>query len=808
MKSFPLKTKSSSPRWVSSKVMLLLLVVPLVWVTVPRQIETQPVPALSAANGDEWFSISRAYPAFRTPPASVLRDAALAWRDREGVRPKLNITGDRWTSIGPQPIGTPSLAYAGRVTTVAVHPTNPLIVYAGSNSGGIWKTTDLGNTWTPLNETLAFPAIAWIAIDPVNPSLMYAITAARTYSSRLLRSTDAGATWTESAITTNTGQTLAFAGRLFVDPARAGSANTSTIYITGFSNVLRSDDSGRTFRSVLKLANDQDFTSVTTKRAPDAPTIRDFAIDLSRPNRIFVAAAEPLCANESCTRATATMVLHRSTDSGGVWDRVVFGTTGAYTVPDRRHTEIFGPYTPRARISIAASSPDVMGIAFLDDGIQRVRVMKSANQGTTWTETSSAASTGYVWPVAFAISPTNPDEFYLASNTVIRSTNAGASWTVVGSPHADNIQLVFTAGGQLIVSNDGGIYRQTSATSFASMNNTLSITEHYAVAVHPENPLLMASGTQDNGGIHFRGALGWSLFHGGDGGDVVFDPVNLNTIYSEIEWFFDPFSGSNVFQFFRCTLNAACLLRRTGFDLTDLGPFIPKLSLDRLHPDTLWLTAERMYRTDNRAELWTASSPSIETQPRCWAAGQCANGGYFTSAAVAPTSSDTVYAGALNGDIWVTRNRGASWQSIAGTTVAPLPVRLVSDVQVDPQNPQIVYASYSGFNASGTGNGHVFRTNNGGQTWTDITGNLPDLPANALLIDPDSANGSTPRVIYVGTDIGIYKLTDDGSNTWQPFASGMPLVPVTDIVYNAASRTLIAATYGRGIWTISPRFAR
>ena len=791
-----------------------------VWRPAPEPADRSVVAtALMAANGDEWFELQREYPSSKPAPVDALSKAMDAWRgtvDRS-PRPKFAIATDRWTSIGPQPIGVSSgLTYAGRITTIAAHPTNGNILYAGSNNGGIWKSTDLGASWSPLNETLAFPAIASIAIDPVDPNLMYAVTAARTYPSRLLRSTDAGATWTESSIVSS-GRTLIFAGKILVDPSRAGSASASTVYIIGFSNVLRSDDSGRTFRSMLQLANDQDFATLTTTRAANAPTIRDIAIDPSQGSRLFVAVAEPSCVTSACANATATIALYRSTNSGTSWTRGAIATAGQYIVPNRRHTEIFGPYTPRARVAVAKTNANVVALAFLDDGLAQPRVFRSTDGGDSFGEVAAPqAASEFVWPLTLAISPTSASEMYVGNNSIARTTDGGASWTRLGAPHGDQTTLVFNATGTLIVGNDGGMFRfNASNTTFTAINNTLSISELYMVAAHPSNALMLTAGAQDNGGLQFRGALGWSLYHGGDGGDTVFDPApNSVTVYSEIEWFFQPTDGSQVFQFFRCTIGGVCSTRNTGLNLSDAGPFIPKLAIDKSRPDSLWLTAERLYRTDNRADTWAAASPSVKDTQRCWSGtpgapgSSCATGGYFTTVALASSNTDVVYAGALNGDIWISTNRGATWRSSAGTTVAPLPVRPVTQIQVDPVNPQIAYATYSGFNSAGQGNGHVFRTSDGGQSWADISGALPDIPATTVLIDPDSAAPGSTRIVYVGTDIGIYKLSDAAPNSWQTFGNGMPFVPVTDIIYNAATKQLVAATYGRGIWTISSRFSR
>ena len=152
--------------------------------------------------------------------------------------------------------------------------------------------------------------------------------------------------------------------------------------------------------------------------------------------------------------------------------------------------------------------------------------------------------------------------------------------------------------------------------------------------MHPSNPLLIAGGTQDNGNVVFQGTLGWSLYTGGDGGDTVWDPTPGTTlVYAEIEWFF--FEGRNVFQFYRCQ-PGGCVQRRNGLDLNDAGPFIPRIIMDPASPATLWLAVERMWRTDNRADTWTAASPSV-------AMSRPASAVMVTTGSVAPWEPDPAY---------------------------------------------------------------------------------------------------------------------------------------------------------------------
>jgi photosystem II stability/assembly factor-like uncharacterized protein len=782
-------------------------------------------PSAQATDGESWFRLQRSYPTGRAAPLDVLDRAMRTREPRPGARPQLNLPGDRWIAIGPSPIFVPNqLPFAGRVTVVAPHPANAATLYIGTDGAGIWKTINSGSTWTWLTPDLPVPAIASLVLDPVNPEILYASTIHRTYPIRLLRSTDGGGTWSVSPIVADKGQTLSpmvcsvnvlkacippSSGRIIVDPSRAGSANTSTVYFTGLSHVLQSDDSGRTFRSVFSLPVDLDFAG------PDAPArnfeaeyIRDAVLDPTRPDRLFVVTGVPRCLDTPCTRADTTVNLYRSI-GGRATSRTVIRIAGP-SFSGLRYADPGPVYVMRMRLAIARSSPDVMALAVRDENVLRVRVFRSTDAGDTWSETASLGLTSLTWPLDVAFAPTDANTIYASSNGVFRTTNGGQTWTAYNNPHSDNISLAFNAAGTLFVGGDGGLWTSANGTSFTAVHSTLpSITEFYSIASHPANGLLLAGGTQDNGTALLQGALGWSLITGGDGGDVVFDPDPQRTIlYAEIEWYFTA-GGQNAFQLYRCQ-TGGCAVKLDGIDTSLAGPFIPRIAMDPSNPSTLYVTAEKIFRTDDRGDSWTAVTPSVAATQRCWqdpvAGRTCAAGQYFVAAAVAPTASQTLYAGALNGDVWVTTNRGATWQSVAGANAGPLPVRAVDDIVVDPLDARTAYVAYSGFEAGGSGTGHVFRTADGGATWQNLGAGLPDVPVNALLIDPDSVGTSAPRVLYAGTDVGVYRITLDGSGTWQPFGTGLPVVVVNRLAYNASTRQLLAATYGRGVWAISSRF--
>jgi photosystem II stability/assembly factor-like uncharacterized protein len=812
-------------------VLLGCLVAALLVVARPGVPSGEPVPREGPENGDDWFALQRAYPTGRRPPADALDRAMASRREAPGRRPALALTSSQWVSIGPSPIFVNNTQpYAGRVTAVATHPTLPGTIYIGADAGGIWRTTDGGVRWVSLTDNIPVPAIQSIAIDPVNPQFLYASTIQRTYGIRWLSSTDAGATWSVSSIRLADGRALSPAlcsvnvykacippssGRIFIDPLRAGSAQTSTIYYVGASTLLRSDDSGRTFRPVLALPVDLDFAGAAAPaQNPEAAYLRDAALDPTRPDRLLAVVVQPKCLNSECTLVESAVAAYRSFDAGAHWTAQTLATLRDYDLTDElavRYSDPGPVYVPRARVAIAPSSPDTMAVAVRDLFLERPRVFRSINAGDSWSETAGPP-TSLTWPLALAFSPTDANTMYVGSGGVGRTTNGGQSWAALTPTHADNIAVTFTADRSPLIVSDGGIYKGTATSNTLTvLHHALPITEFYSVSAHPSNPLLLAGGTQDNGTLVYQGNMGWSLMTGGDGGDTVWDPdPQTITVYAEIEWI--KIGNSNVFNFLRCQVGQ-CLTRRTGIDLSLDGPFAPRMAMDPSNSSTIWLTAERLFRTDSRGDSWVAASPSVGNDLRCWndpgGVQACARSRYFTAAAVAPTASQTVYGGTLNGDVRVTNDRGLTWRSIAGAQAGPLPVRAINEVIVDPLNALSVYVSYSGFNSGGSGNGHVFHSPDGGQTWNDISGNLPDVPVNTLMIDPDSVGSGTPRVMYAGTDIGVFRATLTGAAPqWEVFGTGLPPVVVTRLTYNRTTRQLLAATYGRGIWAISSRFSK
>jgi photosystem II stability/assembly factor-like uncharacterized protein len=300
------------------------------------------------------------------------------------------------------------------------------------------------------------------------------------------------------------------------------------------------------------------------------------------------------------------------------------------------------------------------------------------------------------------------------------------------------------------------------------------------IALHPTDPNIAYGGAQDNGTEKFNDSLSWPLVQGGDGGVIRIDPNNPNTVYHTFYY-----SGTG---FLERSDNAG--LNWTGktanINLADPAYFYPPYVIDAGNPNRLLLGTNRVYETLNRADNW---NPISAPNTNGWTSSAI-----IDAIGISKASADVIYASA-GGKIFVSTNDGASWtdQSIPGVTDH------FDDIVVDPTDPNIAYVVRDRFDGAG-GTGHVWRTINGGASWTNLTGDLPDLPATSIELDV-GAPGLPNDLVYVGNDDGVYWSVDQGP--WKRLLTGLPRVQVRELEYQKNTGILAAATHGRGLWELS-----
>lgn len=732
----------------------------------------------------DWFWKQRAYP-LDTLPVDANRNGVLQLQQMSNAQSAAEV----WTALGPAPINAGLIGWvwdstaerwrslrtdvSGRTKAFAFHPTNPQIVYVGTATGGVWKTTNGGSSYFPLTDSQEPFSIFSLAIDNTNPNIIYAGTGelAGYYGGGVLKSTDAGASWTLLG-------TTEFAG-LVVTSIMISPHNPSTIFVSTalprtygeqaeIPGVYRSTNGGQTWQSMLKCQQQcWGFTDLVIENN-------------SNPLVLYA--------------ALSSAGIWRSADNGSTWSKLT-------NFPDRGYR----------RIELGIGQGTGSGIlyagleAFDQNGRPFGAVFKSTDRGANWTHLQQApnyCSGQCNYDNIIAVDPRNANVVYLggsfiSSNTgwggvVHKSTDGGQTWrdmTPGDVPermvHPDMHAIAFDPTNPDIVwiGNDGGVFRSLNGgQTWENRNGNLETLQFVNIGVHPTNPDVVFGGLQDNAKARFNGTF-WEGLDGGDGGYSEIDPF-IPSIWYGTNW-----SATDIgIRFHRNDFGGTpegWVIKDTGLNVSDRMEFYVPFELDRSTPGVLYLGTHRLYRTTNRAETWAPISGDLTK----------GGDGSISTIAVAPSDPKTIYVGASDGSLQSTSNTGANWTN---RTRAPLPNRYVSDIAVHPTDPAIVYAVFNGYNThTPAAPGHVFMSTNGGQSWQDVSGNLPDLPVLTIVIDPEQ-----PDHIYIGTDLGVFR-SITGGRTWVAYSNGMPFVPVYDLELNQPNRMLWAGTYGRGVFRLA-----
>ncbi|HEX8071797.1 MAG TPA: Calx-beta domain-containing protein, partial [Pyrinomonadaceae bacterium] len=742
---------------------------------------------------EEWFMFQRAYP-FETPPAEGRRRAWEARRRMkdEGVGVLPLSLQQSWQPIGPAPT-TSAFANnwgltSGRINAVAVSPANPQVVLVGAATGGIWRSTDAGQTFTPVSDAQVDLAVGAIAFSRSNPAIVYA-GMGDLYNAYLgtgvLKSTDAGQTWTR--VSNATLPAPATTAKLEVDPT-----NPNRVFVVQYTQYgptcLNSQCAGGVY-----VSNDGGVNWTRTFTG----LVRDLAFKPGAPGTLYI----------GVRRADAPSVglpgLYKSLDGGANWTFVYVSPLGPYTNTTRIDV----------RIAVTPAAPDTVyiftGNTLSPSGTLRVEV--SNDGGLTWTNRgANGIDPGQFGYNAYLYAdPTNPQILYAATRDVYKSFDGGLSWANLtnnfvasgsgysynpfGSrSHPDQHSFAFAPDNPatIYIGNDGGLAKSTDGgLSFQSMNATLALSQFVGIAMHPADASRTYGGTQDNG-TQARAAAGtgWREFAEGDGGHPVVNAADPSVvfstyIYAAIRWWrFNP-DGTRTETTSRRTSAASFGEPTTNPRIAFYPPFTGNGVDSTLYFGTYRLMVSTTYANPSVTPTWFAPGGTTDLT----------RGGtdVLSAIGVEPRAgAQVIYTGSELGRVMRTTNGGQTWTDVT----AGLPNRYISSIVVEPGNSAVAYLTVSGYDSA-----HVFKTTNQGATWTNISGNLPNIPANDILPDP-----STPTTLYVATDVGVFR-TLDGGQAWASFNQGLPPAPVTDLA--AAGGRIQLGTYGRGAYELTTTVA-
>jgi PKD repeat protein/photosystem II stability/assembly factor-like uncharacterized protein len=689
----------------------------------------------------EYMMMSRMNPDGSRPAADETFNAYMA------LKKNVRSSNGNWISEGPAEIPAPGPAGyegLGRLNVVGFHPTDANKIYVGSPAGGMWQSSDGGQTWESHTDTLPTLGVSAIIIDKNNPDIIFIGTGDRDAGDApgmgVFMSTDGGQTWS----ITNTGMGNKTVGKLLQHPS-----NTQILLAATTGGIYRSTDGGSTWTQ------------------SKTGSFKDIVFKPGDPNIVY---------------AAADANFFRSTDNGVNFTQINSGLTGGQ------------------RGAIAVTAANASYVYFLvsgnDSGFKGL--YRSTDSGLNFTARSTSpnimdwscdgsGSGGQGWyDLAIAASPVNADEIYAGGVDVWKSTNGGTSWVInshwyggcaVPAVHADCHFLGYNpVDGQLYAGNDGGIY-STGDHGVTWTDHTVGLTigQIYKLGQSQTLQDKIINGFQDNGSyIHLDS--GWIAAGGGDGMECAVDQFDASYTYHTI-YYGDIYRRKN-------NTNEVHVAGNGVFGINESGSWVTPFILHETNSNTMFAGYKNIWRCTNikgNSPTWVKISNNLA-------------GSNSTDLAVleqSPADTNVLYAVRYDNKFFRTDNCNDAvpvWIDL--TTNLPTS-GTPSDVEASPLDPDIVYI-LMGKNS--------YKSINKGMTWTVISGNLTGIHLNSIAYDKNSQEG-----LYVGTDAGVY-YKDQTTGGWIPFSQGLPAngkVTEVEIYYDpvsVANNRISASTYGRGLW--------
>ncbi|MCF7858354.1 MAG: T9SS type A sorting domain-containing protein [Candidatus Cloacimonetes bacterium] len=703
---------------------------------------------------NEWLGYQRAYPYYKIKQEAYLE----ALQQARSLQ--LRSSYDReysWVLAGPVNVG-------GRITDVAINSSNPSIWYIGAASGGIYKTINEGENWENVFKDAPVISIGDLAIDPNDENVLYAGTGEANSSSQsfvgngIYKSVNAGQNWENIGL-----ENSAYIARIIVDYAnsnRVFAAATGTLFGPNEERgIYRSDDGGLTWDRKLFVT--------------DSTAAIDLVQHPTEPEILYASMWERMRGREYRRSGGFSSGIYKSVDGGDSWEELTNGLP--------MHDGV-----GRIGLAIAKTDPDIL-YAFYDQesvgGYSYLGIFKTSDGGENWTQTNDTnlydINSSFGWYFGqIRVDPANEDRVFALGVALCRTENGGDSWQIIADYgnsneiHVDHHAMIIDEQtGRIVEGNDGGLYTSDDYGESWDKLDNIPLTQFYAIEKDYLNPSRLYGGTQDNSTIRtMTGALDdWEIILGGDGFYTKVDHTNSNIIFAEYQW-------GNLHR----STNGGLWFDYIAGDMSeDRKNWSSPLAMHPIDPSILYFGTYRVWKTNNSGNNWLAMSGDMSDGD----AGTAYH--TLTTIAINPNFPSIVITGTDDGNVHVSDNDGETWTDVS----AGLPDRWVTRVAGDPFDLNTIYVTLSGFRWDEP-YPHVFKSNDLGQNWIDISANLPQLPINCLALDPEF-----PGRIFLGSDAGVF-LTEDGGEEWQSLSVGLPNVPIIDMLIHNPTRTLLIGTYG------------
>lgn len=674
-----------------------------------------------------------------------------------------------WTSEGPGNIG-------GRFNALAKSPTDDNVIYAGAANGGVFKTTNGGSTWNPIFDDQAYLAIGALEVDPNNANTLYAGTGDRNFGggshlgNGIYKSIDAGNTWVQSGLIE-----ASIVTDIIVDPSNSQRLFASTLgnvfEKNGHRGVYRSLNGGISWDNVLFVS--------------DSSGAIDLLIDPTNSDILYTSIQNRMRTETSSLITGPDVGIYKTTDGGNTWNELTNGL----------------PLTKQVRIGLAMSPTDhnTVYACYTDTSLDVLDVYKSNNAGVSWVgmdvhnaglPDNVQGNFGWYFGEIYQ-NPYNTNQLIIPGVDMYTTIDDGGSWYANVPPwytyevHADKHAILFLDSLSYIIATDGGLYKTTDNGETWEDIENIPVTQFYHIDVDPLNPGIYGGGAQDNGSMQGNESQynSWDRLYGGDGFRISF---------------LENDDDGNYYQTQRGGLRYVNQSFAENIDLKPEFTDPDRVNWDMPYhineDEELLFSGTSKIHLMEYAPYGTYTTISEDLTRVGLGSYQGSKSRHTITEITQPkTDMNTVFAGTSDGLVWRGEKDNSTWNwtDISGI----LPERYVTALRVSPNNDETIYVGLSGYKFNEQAS-YLYKSTNNGDTWEDISGNLPNIVVNDILI-LDNINED---VLFAALDGGVY-YTEDGGINWSLVGNNLPLVTMSELDVDLDNEKLVAGTYSRSMYS-------
>ncbi len=696
-------------------------------------------------------------------------------------------SGIELRSIGPAVTG-------GRVSDFAFNPDNPAHYFVATASGGLWKTENAGVTWQAIADSMPSYSYGDVTLDPNNPSVVWAGTGENNsqrsvaYGDGIYKSVDGGSTWNNVGL-----KDSEHISEILIDPR-----NSQVVYAAsqgplwnkgGDRGLYKTTDGGSTWNKVLEIS---EHTGVS-----------DIAFDPENPDVIYATSYQRRRHVWTLINGGPESTIYKSTDAGNTWKKINKGLPSVDL--------------GRIGIDVAPSNANII-YAIVEAADGKSGFYRSTDRGESWHKQSDYVSGSPQYYQEIVVDPKNPHRVYSLDTYLMVSENGGKTFTRAGEKHkhVDNHALWIDPNNtdHLIVGSDGGVYESWDRAKNWAFKDNLPLTQFYKVTVDNTFPFYhVYGGTQDNASLgaphRTTSSSGiqnsdWLFTQFGDGFKTVIDPTNPDIIYSQYQYGglarYDKQSGERV-QMQPVSPDPKVAQRFNWNSPLLISPH---------NNERIYYGSQTLFQSDNRGDDWRAISGDLsrnidrnklKVMDKVWGADTVAKNtstsfyGSLIALTESPLQEGLLYTGSDDGVMHVTQNGGQKWKKIDWPSKVP-ENSYVSDMEASLFSKDTVFAVFDN-HKRGDFKPYVFRSDNNGKRWKNITGDLP-VRGSTYAIAQDHVNKD---LLFVSTEFGVF-FTQNGGENWVQLKAGLPTIAVRDIVIQRRESDLALATFGRGFYIL------